>query len=82
MKLDLEHYGPGRPPLPETLARLNKMIKEIGKEPNIPSAKLAKLLGINSQECAALARRLEKRGFLVVDHQKRALTYRLMDEAA
>jgi Mn-dependent DtxR family transcriptional regulator len=81
-KIDLEHYGPGRPPLPETRARMEKMIREIEKDPGIRSVKLAKLLGVTSLECATLAKRLRRRGFITVGHKDRALVYYLADEAA
>ncbi|HVJ70560.1 MAG TPA: winged helix-turn-helix transcriptional regulator [Sphingomicrobium sp.] len=82
MKIDLEHYGPGRPPLPETMDRMKRMVREIQKEPGIMSAKLARKLGISSLECAALARRLERRKILKIERADRALTYFVTDDLA
>lgn len=82
MKFDLTHYGPGRPPLPETLALMQRMLREIEREPGIMSAKLARRLDIPSLECATLANRLKKRGFITVGRSGRARTYTLNDEAA
>lgn len=77
MKLDLENYGPGRPPLPETMDRMKRMVREIGKQPGIHSAKLARILGIGSLECATLADRLINRGYIALGHDGRARTYTL-----
>lgn len=79
MKFDLEHYGPGRPPLPETRDRMKQMLKAIQKEPGIQSAKLARQLGISSLECSTLAKRLAKRGFITIGHHNRSLTYSLAE---
>lgn len=73
--MDLENYGPGRPPHDETLALMKKMIKVIEKEPGIPSAKLARKVGTNSLRCAVLGRRLARRGHIRIEHHNRALTY-------
>jgi hypothetical protein len=75
--MDLNHYGPGRPPSPETMALLNKMVSGIREEPGIKSAKLARRVGIPSLQCAIYAKRLAKRGFIVIGRQNRALTYTL-----
>jgi Mn-dependent DtxR family transcriptional regulator len=57
--------------------RMKRMVREIEKQPGIQSAKLARKLGISSLECAALARRLSRRGFVTIGHQNRMLTYTL-----
>jgi hypothetical protein len=76
-KIDLESYGPGRPPLPETRKRLEKMVAEIQREPGIKSAKLARKIGVTSLECATLARRLKKRGIIEIGKADRSLIYTL-----
>lgn len=81
MKHDIHYYGPGRPPLPETVKRMERMVKEIQKEPGIKSAKLARMLGITSLECSTLARRLAKRDVLVIGKADRSLTYTLAQAA-
>lgn len=74
-KLDLNNYGPGRPPLPATMARMQKMMEEIEKSPGIHSARLAKLIGVSSLECATLADRLIRRGFITKSNDDRARIY-------
>lgn len=79
-KIDLTHYGPGRPPKPETLDLMMRMLKRVEKEPGIPSAKLAQQLKIKSIRCSVLARRLEKKGVLVVKRtDDGTLTYTVAD---
>ena len=78
-KLDLNNYGPGRPPLPETMKRMQKMVEEIETSPGIHSAKLAKIIGVTSLECATLADRLIARGFITKSNDGRARTYELAE---
>lgn len=77
MKIDFDIYGPGRPLLPETVAKLEAMLEAIKKEPGIQSAKLARRLKIPSLECANLSRKLEKRGLIEVETIRHARCYRL-----
>lgn len=76
MKIDFDIYGPGRPLLPETVAKLKAMLEAIRKEPGIQSAKLAKRLRISSLECANLSRKLEKRELISVETVRHARCYR------
>jgi DNA-binding Lrp family transcriptional regulator len=80
-QLSFENYGPGRPPKTETMTRMKKMLAEIEKEPGIPSAKLARKVGIESQECATLAKRLAVRGFILIETRDNALTYTINEAA-
>lgn len=74
--MDLNTYSPGRPPLPETMDLMKRMVKAIQKEPGIKSAKLAKNLNIASLRCSVLAKRLAKQGAIRIDKaDDRALTY-------
>jgi hypothetical protein len=76
--MDLNTYAPGRPPKPETMTEMQKMVKVIKAEPGIRSAKLAQKLGMTSLRCAMLGRRLAKQGKIVIERQPdRALAYRL-----
>lgn len=81
MKIDFDIYGPGRPLLPETIAKLKAMLEAIRKEPGIQSAKLAKQLKVPSLECANLSRKLEKRGLITVETVRHARCYRLAEKA-
>ena len=76
--MDLQNYGPGRPTSPDMVQVMHKMIKLIGKEPGIPSARLAKILGLSSIRCSTLARRLQKKDLIKIDKQDRMLTYSLI----
>ena len=78
MKLDVANYGPGRPPLPDTIAKMNKMLRIIEKSPGIKSAKLAREIGIKSNQCSILAHRLAKKGFVTITKDaEKSLVYRL-----
>lgn len=70
---DKTNYGPGRPPLPETWQIMHRMLEEISSEPGIPSAKLARGLGIRSAQCSTLARRMEAWGLLVIENRNQTL---------
>lgn len=80
--MDLQTFGPGRPPLKKTLAQMRKMLTQIEKNPHIQSARLAKLVGIDSLRCSVLARRLEARGLIVVAKDGRTLSYRMAPKGA
>ena len=73
--MDLLHYGPGRPPHKTTLKHMGKMLEAIHQEPGIPSAKLARMLGISSFRCAVLGKRLAARGLIQITSQDRSLRY-------
>lgn len=73
----LTNYGPGRPPFPETKETMRRMLERIQAEPGIPSAKLARELGIGSTQCSTLARRMEKWGLLEIENRRRTLYLRL-----
>lgn len=75
--MDLNYYGPGRPPLPETMETMTQMVEAIRVEPGIRSAKLAKQVGLTSLQCSTLAKRLEKRGFITITRDNRTLTYKV-----
>lgn len=77
MKIDVNTYGPGRPSLPQTIKTMEKMVELVQAEPGIPSAKLARKLGLDSLQCSTLAKRLAKQGILVIEKPNRALTYRI-----
>lgn len=80
MNVDLESYAPGRPAKPETVEKMKQMLAYIKKEPGIMSARLAKAVGITSQECSNLATRLEKKGLITIGKaDNRALVYTLVD---
>ena len=76
--MDLNNYGPGRPPTPETMETLQSLVDVIRKNPGMPSGRIAKMIGISSFRCSQLARRLEKRGMVRVQLVNRALTYELV----
>lgn len=71
------NYGPGRPPFPETRETMLRMLERIQAEPGIPSAKLARELGIESSQCSTLARRMEKWGLLKIENRRQTLYLRL-----
>lgn len=73
------NYGPGRPPFPETRETMRRMLERIQTEPGIPSAKLARELGIGSAQCSTLARRMEDWGLLEVENRNQTLYLRLAD---
>lgn len=75
MNVDLETFGPGRPLLPETQAKMKAMLRLIEKEPGIRSAKLARAIKVSSQECANLSRKLESRGLIRVQSSAGARQY-------
>jgi predicted transcriptional regulator len=54
---------------------MEDMLGHIRQEPGIPSAKLARKIGLSSLQCATLARRLAKRGFITVGKENRSLVY-------
>lgn len=70
MKSDIEHYGPGRPSFPETLEQMRVILREVKREPGVPSVKVARKLGIDALKCASLAKRLQRRGLLRVGHNE------------
>jgi Mn-dependent DtxR family transcriptional regulator len=78
MTIDLNSYGPGRPLLPATKKTMEEMIRLIGEDPGIRSAKLAKQVGLSSLQCAIFAKRLEKKGLITIGRSERALTYTLV----
>ena len=82
MNVELETFGPGRPLLPETQAKMKSMLKHIGKEPGIRSAKLARLVSVSSQECANLSRKLEHRGLIRVQSSAGARQYYLVEQGS
>lgn len=67
------NYGPGRPPFPETRDVMLRMLEGIQTEPGIPSAKLARELGIDSAQCSTFARRMEEWGLLVIENRDQTL---------
>lgn len=71
------NYGPGRPPFPETRDTMRRMLERIQAEPGIPSAKLARELGIGSAQCSTLARRMEDWGLLVIETRNQTLRLHL-----
>lgn len=73
------NYGPGRPPLPETRLAMQRMLEGIQAEPGIPSAKLARKLGLGSAQCSTLARRMEEWGLLEVENRGQTLHLSLAD---
>lgn len=73
--MDLNNYGPGRPPSEEVKAILQRMVETIKEEPGIPSARLATLVGLSSLQCAMLARRLKKRGLINIGKRDSMLVY-------
>ena len=77
--MDLNNYGPGRPPSPLTMKTLEALVEAIRENPGMPSGRIAKTLGITSFQCSQLARRLEKRGFVRVKMVNRFLTYELVE---
>lgn len=79
MNVDLETFGPGRPLLPETQAKMKTMLRHIQKEPGIRSAKLARVIKVTSQECANLSRKLEGRGLIRVESSAGARQYYLIE---
>jgi DNA-binding MarR family transcriptional regulator len=59
---------------------MKEMLREIGKEPGIMSARLARKVKLTSQECSNLAARLARRNLIVVGKApNRALTYTLTE---
>jgi len=79
MNIDLETFGPGRPLLPETQAKMKSMLRHIQKEPGIRSAKLTRLVKISSQECANLSRKLEHRKLIRVTSGEGIRQYHLAE---
>jgi Mn-dependent DtxR family transcriptional regulator len=79
MNVELDTFGPGRPLLPETQAKMKTMLRHIQKEPGIRSAKLARMTKVSSQECANLSRKLEKRGLIRVESSAGARQYYLVE---
>ena len=74
--MDLNTYSPGRPPLPETMELMKRMVKAIQKEPGIKSAKLAQAMKIPSLRCSVLAKRLARQGVIRIDRgDDRSLSY-------
>jgi hypothetical protein len=57
------------------LATLNSMVDLIKTNPGIQSARLAKLVGLPSLQCAIFAKRLEKKGVIKIEKVDRTLTY-------
>lgn len=79
--MDLNSYAPGRPPFPQTMETLEEMVKQIREEPGIPSAKLAKKVGLTSLQCSTFAKRLAKQGFIEIQKKDRALVYTIRPPA-
>lgn len=77
--MDLNNYGPGRPPTPETMKTLEALVEVIRQNPGTPSGRIAKMLGISSFRCSQLARRLEKRGMVRVQLVNKSLIYELVE---
>lgn len=67
------NYGPGRPPFPETRIAMQRMLERIQAEPGIPSAKLARELGLGSAQCSTFARRMEEWGLLRIENRNQTL---------
>lgn len=63
---ELYSYAPGRPPNPETLKQMEFILKAVRKDPGVRSAKIAQDLKVKSARVSTLARRLEKKGLLLV----------------
>jgi DNA-binding MarR family transcriptional regulator len=81
MDVDLESYAPGRPAKPETVAKMKEMLARIKDHPGIMSARLAKDVGLTSQECSNLATRLQKKGLITIGKaDNRALVYTLVEQ--
>jgi Mn-dependent DtxR family transcriptional regulator len=80
MQVDLETFGPGRPLLPGTQAKMKAMLRLIQKEPGIRSAKLARAIKVSSQECANLSRKLEQRKLIRVESSAGARQYYLIED--
>jgi hypothetical protein len=81
MNVDLASYAPGRPAKPETVEKMQKMLGRIKECPGIMSARLAKDVGLSSQECSNLASRLQKKGLITIGKaENRALVYTLANE--
>lgn len=70
-------FRPGRPPKKETVQHMEKILRIVRGQPihGILNGQVAKDVGIGSDRCSTLARRLEERKLVRVQKERGALRY-------